>query len=108
MSPPFDHGRMVESAVWHVETPGGAALPLWGTDDWRTTARPPTLEGGHAKSREGGTTELDAVGPLILQQLVRDAIESLIDDDELAVAKLAEESERTILASITATMGGAG
>ena len=66
-----------------------------------------TIKGGHAKSWEGGTTELDALDPLILQQLVREAIESLIDDDELAATRLAEESERTILANITASMGGA-
>lgn len=64
-----------------------------------------TIKGGHAKSWTGGTTELDALDPLVLQQLVREAIESLIDDDELAATKLAEKSERKILARIVRSMG---
>ncbi|MBF6606513.1 MAG: hypothetical protein IVW53_13145 [Chloroflexi bacterium] len=63
--------------------------------------------GGHADSWDGGTTELDALPPVILQELVRDAIESLIDDDDLAATRLAEQSERDILGTIAATMGKA-
>lgn len=63
--------------------------------------------GGHADSWDGGTTELDALPPVILQELVRDAIESLIDEDSLAATRLAEQSERDILGTIAATMGTA-
>jgi hypothetical protein len=62
-----------------------------------------TIKGGHAKSWSGGTTELDALDPLVLQQLVREAIESLIDEEELAATKAAEEFERTILERMTAS-----
>ncbi len=48
-------------------------------------------------------TPLDALDPLTLQQLVRDSIESIIDDKALAMPR--EESERAVLAKIVATMG---
>jgi hypothetical protein len=62
--------------------------------------------GGHAKSWDGGVTELDALDPRILQRLVRDAITSIIDPDALAAAKVAEESDLDTLERIAAAMGG--
>lgn len=66
-----------------------------------------SIRGRHARSWEGGVVELDALDPVVLQGLVRDAIESLIDDDQLAATKLAEASERSIISNMIATMGGA-
>jgi hypothetical protein len=65
-----------------------------------------TIRGGHARSWDGGTTELDALDPLVLQQLVREAIESLIDEDHLAATRRTEGSERAILKEAIASMGG--
>jgi len=64
------------------------------------------IRGGHAKSWDGGTTELDALDPLILQRLVRGAIESIIDEDVLRAVRVAEESERRTLRRVVAAMGG--
>jgi hypothetical protein len=62
--------------------------------------------GGHAKSWDGGVTELDALDPRILERLVRDAITSIVDPDALAAAKVAEESDLDTLERIAAAMGG--
>ena len=99
-----------EQGQFHFEI---RALTAQQVEDYNLPSAPAkrnadgTIKGGHAKSWQGGTTELDALDPLILQQLAQEAIESLIDDAELAATRLAEESERTILASITASLGGA-
>jgi hypothetical protein len=65
-----------------------------------------TIKGNHARSWSGGTTELDALDPLILQQLVREAIESVIDADDLAAVRRAEATERTMLDRVIASMDG--
>jgi hypothetical protein len=64
------------------------------------------IRGGHARSWDGGTTELDALDPLILQRLVRDAVDAIIDKDVLRAVRLAEESERDTLGRIVAAIGG--
>ena len=69
----------------------------------KKTGRP---AGGHAKSWDGGVTELDALDPRILQRLVRAEIRSIIDDHALAAVKVAEESERDTLERIAAAMHG--
>ena len=100
-----------EQDYFHFEI---RALTAEQVRDHHLPSKPPktnsdgTIKGGHAKSWTGGTTELDALDPLVLQQLVREAIESLIDDDELAATRLAEETERRTLARITASTGDGG
>ena len=65
-----------------------------------------TFKGNHAKSWDGGTTELDALNPLVLQQLVREAIKSIIDEAHLHAARKAEASDMEILEEAIASMGG--
>ncbi len=64
------------------------------------------IRGGHAGAWDGGTTELDALDPLILQRLVRAAITGIIDSRALDAVRVAEESERSVLASLTAALSG--
>ena len=63
------------------------------------------ISGGHARSWEGGVTELDALDPHVLQGLVRNSIESVLDPKALEVARAAEESERLILGNIDRLLG---
>jgi hypothetical protein len=65
-----------------------------------------SIKGRHARAWDGGVTELDALDPVVLQRLVREAIESVIDDEHLEATRQAEESERSIISNIVSTMGG--
>jgi len=105
------HLTDVEQASFHFEV---RALTAGQVREYNLPSAPVKVNvktgkprGGHAASWDGGTTELDALPPVILQALVRDAIESLIDEDDLAATRLAEKSERDILGTIAATMGRA-
>src|SRR5579872_2526584 len=54
----------------------------------------------HAKNFHGQSVEVDAIPPATLQALVRGVIERHIDERQLRVTKVAEESERQILGAL--------
>ena len=56
----------------------------------------------HSKGFTGGTVEIEAMPVPVLLDLVRGCIEQHIDQRHLDVLKVAEESERGILASMLA------
>ena len=65
---------------------------------YRLPTRPTKREGNnHAKGFKGRSTELDALPPQVLRQLVRDCIEQHISADAVAALRVAEESERTLI-----------
>jgi hypothetical protein len=63
----------------------------------------PTKVKGNSHARKFSDTEsveLDALDPDVLQELLKDAIEAYVDQDELAVMEEAEASERTTLVEL--------
>jgi hypothetical protein len=65
---------------------------------YRLPSRPTKRAGNtHAKEFKGRSTELDALPPDVLRQLVRECIEQHISTDQVAVLRAAEESERTLI-----------
>jgi hypothetical protein len=62
---------------------------------WRLPTRPTKPSDSRAKAWMGGeSVELDAIKPDDLRQMVRDVIESHIDQRQLDILREAEESER--------------
>src|SRR5262249_42620988 len=63
-------------------------------EEWAPPPRPTKREGNaHAKDFEGDSVELDAIPPLDLRALVRDCIERHVDQRQLQILRVAEESE---------------
>jgi hypothetical protein len=75
-------------------------------DEYCLPTRPTKQSDSRSKSFMGESVELDAIPPDELRRLVREAIEDHLDQGDLGVLRVAEESERTILANIAKTMGG--
>jgi hypothetical protein len=59
--------------------------------------RPTKASDTRARNFVGGSVEVDAIPAPILRDIVRDAIEQLIDPDALNRIEIAEESERSLL-----------
>lgn len=66
-----------------------------------------TTDSRAARFGDARSVEVDAIGPADLRQMVRDEIENLLPYGALDRVRLAEESERTILERMVATMAGA-
>ena len=65
---------------------------------WNLPSRPTkTSDTRSAKWRGGESVELDAIDPNRLRALVRAVIEEHVDEDQLAVIRVAEESERELI-----------
>ncbi len=76
-------------------------------DAWALPSRPTKREGNrHAAGFAGDSVELDAVPPDLLRSLVRDSIERHIDHRKLAVARVAEASERELLLRVADAFAG--
>jgi hypothetical protein len=59
--------------------------------------RPTKRTDSRARTFEGDSVEVDSIEPLTLRQMVRGCIEQHIDQRQLEVTRVAEESERAIL-----------
>jgi hypothetical protein len=62
--------------------------------------RPTKLTDSRSRTFIGESVEVDAIPPTTLRSLCREAIEDYVDQDKLAIVKIAEESEREILYNI--------
>jgi hypothetical protein len=66
--------------------------------DYKLPTRPTKRKGNsHAKNFSGNSVEVDALEPVILQDLIRNCIERHIDKRQLAITEAAEASEREAL-----------
>jgi len=65
--------------------------------EWSLPTRPTKQSDSRAKNHGDISVELDAIEPRRLRQLVRDAIETHLPQDQFEVLKAAEESERRLL-----------
>jgi hypothetical protein len=69
-------------------------------------ARPTKQTDTRAKKFAGTSVELDAIPADKLRQLVRECIERHVDQEQLKVLKVAEESERELLKKWAGAYGG--
>jgi hypothetical protein len=73
---------------------------------WKLPTRPTKKTDTRSKGFEGESVEVDAIPPARLRQLVRACIERHVDQDQLAVTRVAEHSEREILTRLARRLKG--
>jgi hypothetical protein len=73
---------------------------------WGLPTRPTKKTDSRSKGFDGESVEVDAIPPQQLRQLVRGQIERHVDQDQLDVLRVAEESERAILTKLCEQIGG--
>jgi hypothetical protein len=96
--------RYAPDAEIHFERP---AVTRAQADEWNLPTRPTKMTDSRAKKFGSPTSvELDAIPAAKLRQLVRDCIERHINQDQLALLRVAEKSERELLTSWAAVHGG--
>jgi hypothetical protein len=86
--------RYAPGAEIHFERP---ALTREQVAEWNLPSRPTKMTDSRAKKFSGESVELDAIPANKLRNLVRDCIERHVDQEQLAVLRTAEESERETL-----------
>jgi hypothetical protein len=96
--------RYAPGAEIHFERP---AVTRAQVDEWNLPTRPTKLSDTRAKKFGSSTSvELDAIPAHQLRALVRDCIERHVDQDQLKILKIAEESERELLQKWAGTYAG--
>jgi hypothetical protein len=95
--------RYAPGAEIHFERP---AVTREQVEEWNLPSRPTKQTDTRAKKFAGTSVELDAIPADKLRQLVRECIERHVDQDQLKVLKVAEESERELLKKWAGTYGG--
>jgi hypothetical protein len=86
--------RYAPGAEIHFERP---AVTREQVDQWNLPTRPTKMTDTRAKKFVGTSVELDAIPAARLRELVRGCIERHIDQEQLAVLRAAEQSERETL-----------
>jgi hypothetical protein len=86
--------RYAPGAEIHFER---AAVTREQAEKWNLPSRPTKMTDTRAKKFVGDSVELDAIPAAKLRELVRNCIEKHVDQDQLAILKVAEESERETL-----------
>jgi hypothetical protein len=76
-------------------------------DQWRLPTRPTKASDSRSRGFRGASVDLDAVPAWRLRALVGECIERHIDQEQLRITKIAEESERAILLKMAARTRGA-
>jgi hypothetical protein len=96
--------RYAPGAEIHFERP---AVTREQVEEWNLPTRPTKQTDTRAK-KFGSTSsvELDAIPADKLRQLVRECIERHVDQAQLKILKVAEESERELLKKFATTYGG--
>ena len=87
----------------HFERP---AVTRQQVEEWNLPTRPTKLQDPRAKKFVGTSVELDAIPAAKLRELVRGCIERHVDQDQLALLRLAEDSERQLLSKWVMTLRG--
>jgi hypothetical protein len=96
--------RYAPGAEIHFERP---AVTREQVEEWDLPTRPTKQTDTRAKKFGSATSvELDAIPAQKLRQLVRECIERHVDQHQLGILKIAEESERGFLKSIAAIHAG--
>jgi hypothetical protein len=95
--------RYAPDAEIHFERP---AVSRAQVEEWNLPSRPTKPQDTRAKKFVGTSVELDAIPADKLRQLVRECIERHVDQEQLKVLKVAEESERELLKRWAGAYGG--
>jgi hypothetical protein len=96
--------RYAPNAEIHFERP---AVTRAQVEEWDPPTRPTKQTDTRAKKFGSATSvELDAIPARQLRALVRECIERHIDQEQLKILKVAEESERELLKKWASTYGG--
>jgi hypothetical protein len=96
--------RYAPGAEIHFERP---AVTRQQVEEWNLPTRPTKQTDTRAKKFGNATSvELDAIPAQKLRQIVRECIERHVDQDQLKILKVAEESERDLLKKWAGTYGG--
>jgi hypothetical protein len=95
--------RYAPTAEIHFERP---AVTREQVDTWNLPSRPTKTTDTRAKKFKGTSVELDAIPANKLRELVRSCIERHVDQEQLAVLRAAEESERETLGRWAKIMNG--
>ncbi len=109
-----DAGRKIEATLREMAPDAEihferlAVLP-WQIEAWNLPGRPTKRTDTRAKAfGDHDSVELDSIPPDALRHLVSDAIGRHLPADELAVLKIAEASERAILADLIGDLADSG
>ena len=95
--------RYAPGAEIHFECP---AVTRQQAEEWSLPSRPTKTTDTRSKKFEGDSVELDAIPAHKLRELVRGCIERHVDQHQLEILKVAEESERGFLKMVAGTYGG--
>jgi hypothetical protein len=95
--------RYAPDAEIHFERP---AVTRAQVEEWNLPSRPTKTTDPRAKKFVGTSVELDAIPANRLRALVRECIERHIDQEQLAVLRAAEESERETLGRFADILAG--
>jgi hypothetical protein len=98
--------RYAPDAEIHFERP---AVTREQVEQWNLPTRPTKQSDTRAKKFGSGTSvELDAIPARQLREIVRGCIERHVDQQQLAILRTAEESERELLKKWAGTYGAGG
>ena len=96
--------RYAPGAEIHFERP---AVTREQVERWNLPTRPTKMTDTRSKKFTGTSVELDAIPAAQLRALVRECIERHIDKQQLDLLRIAEASERDLLAKWASTLKGA-
>jgi hypothetical protein len=96
--------RYAPNTEIHFERP---AVTRQQADEWNLPSRPTKQTDTRAKKWIGTSVELDAIPAARLRELVRECINRHVDQQQLDLLRVAEESERELLVRWARTYGGA-
>jgi hypothetical protein len=94
--------RYAPGAEIHFERP---AVTRAQVEEWNLPTRPTKQTDTRAKKFAGTSVELDAIPAHKLRELVRECIERHVDQHQLKLLRVAEESERGLLKAWASTYG---
>jgi hypothetical protein len=96
--------RYAPNAEIHFERP---AVTRQQAEEWNLPSRPTKQKDPRAKKWTGTSVELDAIPATRLRELVRGCIERHVNQQQLVLLRVAEESERELLTKWAKTYGAA-
>jgi hypothetical protein len=97
--------RYAPDAEIHFSCP---AVTREQVEMWNLPSRPTKMTDSRAKKFEGTSVELDAIPVMKLRELCRQCIEQHVDQEQLAILRVAEKSERETLSRWAKILNGGG
>jgi hypothetical protein len=95
--------RFLPDTEIHFECP---AVTREQVEQWNLPTRPTKMQDPRAKKFVGTSVELDAIPAATLRRLVKECIERHVDQQQLALLRITEQSEREVLSKWAGTLRG--